>query len=115
MYLKIGMLLLAMALSAGAHAAEITFLSTTDFTRMEMLLKDDDGANPGFVQLEVTLSPEATERAQKISRESMGRPLTLLINGLPISTTTVHSVLGSQFRIVMSQAVAKNLLPTLIE
>lgn len=115
MYWKAGMLLLAMAGAGGSHAAEINFLSAADFIRMEMLLKDDEGANPDLVQLTVTLSPQATERIQKVTHESIGQPLTLSINGLPISTATVHSALGAQFRISMSQAVAKNLLPTLIE
>ncbi|HEF4758371.1 TPA: hypothetical protein SAN82_000770 [Pseudomonas putida] len=115
MHGKIGMLLLAMAAAGGSHAAEIDFSSAADFTRMEMLLKDDEGANPDFVELSVTLSPQATERVQKVSHESMGQTLTLSINGLRISTATVHSVLGAQFRVSMSRTVAKSLLPTLIE
>jgi hypothetical protein len=113
MHWKIGLLFMVMA--GVSHAAEIDFSSATDFTRMEMLLKDDEGANPDHVELEVTLSPRATERIQKVSQEAMGQPLTLSINGLPISTATVHGVMGATFRVSMSHTVAKSLLPTLIE
>lgn len=34
---------------------------------------------------------------RKVSTQSIGQPLTLLINGQPISTATVQSVLGAQF------------------
>ncbi|MBV4486858.1 hypothetical protein HU727_014780 [Pseudomonas sp. SWRI153] len=112
---KSAILLLALAASSVSQAAEINLSSARDFTRMEMLLKDDEGANPDHVQLSVTLTPEATERVAKISRESIGKPLTLSINGQPISTVTVHSVLGGQWKIAMLRPVAKKLLPTLIE
>lgn len=115
MYWKVGMLLLAMAGASGSHAAEIDFSSAADFIRMEMLLKDDEGANPNLVELSVRLSPPATARIEKITRESMGQPLTVSINGLPITTVTVHSVLGAGFRISMSQDAAKSLLPTLLK
>ncbi|WP_030131112.1 hypothetical protein [Pseudomonas sp. QTF5] len=112
---KIWMVLLAMVGAGSSHAGEIDFSSADDFIRMEMLLKDDDGANPDHVTLSVTLSPQAAEHAQKISRESLGQPLTVSINGHPISTATVRSALGAQFRIAMSRSIAKKLLPTLIE
>jgi hypothetical protein len=108
--------LLLLTLVAGAsQAAEINLSSATDFSRMEVLLKDDEGANPDHVQLSVTLAPEATERVAQISQESMGKPLTLSINGQPVSTATVRSALGRQLRIAIPRPVAKNLLPTLID
>lgn len=112
---KVGLLLWVMTGSVAAQGPQIDFSSATDFTRMEMLIKDDQGANPDHVQLDVTLDPRAAERAQKVSQAAIGQPLTLSINGLPISTATVHSALGAKFRISMSRAVAKILLPTLIE
>lgn len=108
-------LLLTLAASGASQAAEINLCSATDFTRMEVLLKDDKAANPDHVQLSVTLTPRATEKVEQISRESIGKSLTLSINGQVISTATVHSALGRQLRIVIPRPVAKNLLPTLIE
>ena len=52
---------------------------------------------------------------RKVSTQSIGQPLTLLINGQPISTATVQSVLGAQFRVTMSRAIARELLPSLLE
>ncbi|MBN6775444.1 hypothetical protein JRG42_20085 [Pseudomonas granadensis] len=108
-------LLLTLAASGASQAAEINLSSATDFSRMEVLLKDDEGANPDHVQLSVTLTPEATEGVAQISQKSIGKPLTLSINGQPVSTATVHSALGRQFRIAIPRPIAKNLLPTLID
>ncbi|WP_347904500.1 hypothetical protein [Pseudomonas purpurea] len=104
-------MLLLISGAASAQAAEIDFSSATDFIRMEVLLKDTSKPNPYAMELNVTLSPEATERLQEVTRESLGQPLTLSINGRPITTAIVQSVLGAQFRV----SVPKDLLPTLIE
>ena len=112
---KVVILLLATGGAGTGQAADIDFSSKADFARMEMLLKDDQGAHPGLVQLSVTLTPEATARAKAISRGALGQPLNLSVNGQHISTTTVHSELGGLLKIVMPRPVAKSLLPTLIE
>jgi len=65
---------------------------------MELLLKDNDRLHSQF-EMNVTLSPEATERMQCIFPESAGQKLTLSINGWKVCTATVQSVLGSQFRV----------------
>lgn len=115
MGLKWFVLSLVMMGAMPSQAAEINLLSASDFIKMGILLKDIDSPNPDTVELSVTLSPQAAERMRKISRDSMKQPLTLLINGQRISTATVHSELGAQFRIVMPRAIARDLLPTLIE
>ncbi|CAI8860057.1 MULTISPECIES: hypothetical protein [Pseudomonas] len=112
---KVAILLLVTSCAGTSQAADLDFSSAADFARMEILLKDDQGAHPDFAQLSVTLTPEATARAKAISREALGQPLNLSINGQHISTTTVHSELGGLLRIVMPRPVAKSLLPTLIE
>jgi len=112
---KVVILLMAAVGAGTSQAADIDFSSKADFARMEILLKDDQGAHPGLVQLSVTLTPEATARAKAISRGALGQPLNLSVNGQHISTNTVHSELGGLLRIVMPRSVAKSLLPTLIE
>ncbi|MFI8396688.1 hypothetical protein ACIGEI_05250 [Pseudomonas sp. NPDC078863] len=112
---KIALLLLASASAASVQAADLKFSSAVDFTKMEVLLKDDQGANPDLVHLSVALAPAATERARTISLEALGQPLNLSINGQHISTGTVRSELGGELRITMSRSVAKRLLPTLID
>ncbi|MNN41604.1 hypothetical protein D3C81_1557330 [compost metagenome] len=111
---KIGLFLLVMTGATGSHAAEINLSSATDFTRMELLLKDHDRLH-SVLEMNVTLSPEAAERMHRITRESIGQKLTLSINGWKISTATVQSALGSQFQVSIPKAIAKDLLPTLIE
>ena len=112
---KVWMALLAMLVGTSSQAAEIGFSSALDFTRMELLLKDIDRSNTETVDLNVTLSPQAAERMRKITTESIGQPLTLLINGRVINTATVGSPLGAKFLIVMSRATARELLPSLLE
>jgi hypothetical protein len=63
----------------------------------------------------VTLSPEATERNERITRESIGQNLTVWINGWEISTARVMSPVGSKFRVVIPKAIAKDVLPTLVD
>ena len=109
---KIWMFLLAMSVAMGGHAAEINLSSATDFTRMELLLKDHDSTG---LSLNVTLSSEATERMQDITRASIGQPLTLSINGWEIVTATVQSAVGSKFTVSIPRAIAKDFLPTLID
>ena len=101
--------------AAGTQAAEFNFSSTTDFIRMECLLKDINAPRPDALTLNVTLSPEATERMQQVMRDSIGQRLTFAINGRKITTSTVHEVIGPQFRMSIPRAVAKDLLPTLID
>jgi preprotein translocase subunit SecD len=111
---KIGLFLLVMTGATGSQAAEINLSSATDFTRMELLLKDNDRLH-SELEMNVTLSPEATERMQRITRESIGQKLTLSINGWKVSTATVQSALGSKFRVSIPKAIAKDLLPTLVD
>ncbi len=111
---KVWMFLLAMTGATCSQAAEIDFSSATDFIRMELVLKDVERLHSSY-EMNVTLSPEATERMQHISRESIGQQMTLSINGWKISTATVHSVLGSRFSIAIPKSIAKDLLPTLID
>ncbi|PRA45946.1 MULTISPECIES: hypothetical protein [Pseudomonas] len=112
---KVWMVFLAMVVGTSTQAVEIDFSSALDFTKTELVLKDIDSPNPETVALNVTLSPEATERMRKVSTESIGKPLTLLINGQPITTATVQSVLGAQFRVAMSRAIARELVPSLLD
>ncbi|POF43029.1 hypothetical protein B0D71_09040 [Pseudomonas laurylsulfativorans] len=111
---KVWMFLLAMTGATCSQAAEINLSSATDFIRMELVLKDVERRHSSY-EMNVMLSPEATERIQRISRESIGQQMTVSINGWRISTATVQSVMGSQFRIAIPKSIAKDLLPTLID
>ena len=111
---KIGLFLLVVTGATGSHAAEINLSSATDFTRMELLLKDSDRLHSGY-EMNVTLSPEAAERMTRITHESIGQKLTLSINGWKLTTATVQSALGAKFQVFIPKAIAKDLLPTLVD
>ncbi|CAI8911468.1 hypothetical protein [Pseudomonas sp. IT-P176] len=115
MHCKVWTVLLAMVVCTSSQAAEIGFSSALDFTRMELLLKDIDRSSTETVDLSVTLTPQAAERMRKVTAESIGQPLTLLINGRAVNTATVHSVVGALFRVSISRAIARELVPSLLE
>ena len=111
---KTWLFLMVMTGATCSQAAEINLSSATDFTRMELLFKDNDRPH-SVLEMAVTLSPEATERMQDITRASIGQQLTLSINGWKIATATVHSVVDSRLRVYIPKAIAKDLLPTLVD
>ncbi|MBC3366279.1 hypothetical protein HU806_24620 [Pseudomonas sp. SWRI154] len=107
---------LGMTAALQCLAADISFSSATDFTAMNLRLKQADDPNPNAVMLEVTLSPEAQQRMARVTRQAMHQPLRLFINGVLVSTTTVQGVmdvLGMQ--IAVSREVAPSLIPMLLE
>lgn len=107
--------LLLMLGAMPAQAVEIRFQSATDFTEVGAVLKNVHSANPDVVEISITLTPEAAQRIRTLTRASIGQPLTLFINGQQTSTATVQSELGGQFRMGLTRAIARNLLPTLID
>lgn len=104
---KIPALLLAASTTFSSQAAELAFLSASDFTEINLELKNPDGANPEYVQLQVTLTPEAQARNEKVSREAMDQTLTVSIDGQRISSATVRGVMDApQLRISVSRETA---------
>lgn len=99
--------LLGASAAFSSHAAELAFSSASDFTEINLELKNHHGANPDAVQLDVTLSPEAQARAEKVSRKALNQTLTLFIDGQKISSATVRGVMTtSQMRISVSRETA---------
>lgn len=111
---KVLVLLLGIGSVGASQAADLTFTSASDFTEMNLELKKPHQDSSDIVMLNVTLSPEAQGRAETISRQAMKQSLTLFINGIQISTTTVHSVLGPRFGIAVPRPIALELIPTLL-
>ena len=107
---------LAMMVSWQSLAAEIAFTSDADFSEMSLQLKRIDDQNPQAVMLNVTLSPDAQRRLQRVTAEEMHQPLTLSINGVQVSSATIQSVInGPDLMISVPREVASKLLPTLLE
>ena len=100
-------LILGMGGALVSQAAELAFSSASDFTEINLELKNRYGDNPGLVQLKVTLSPEAQTRLEEVSRQAIHQQLTLFIDGQKISTATVQAVLNSpQWRISIARETA---------
>jgi hypothetical protein len=97
-------------------AAEIDFTSRSDFTAMNLELKRIDDPNPQSIGLNVTLSPDAQQRLETVSRQEMHQRLRLSINGVLVTTATIQSVIkGPSLSIAVPREIAGNLLPTLLE
>jgi preprotein translocase subunit SecD len=112
---KAWMFSVALLATTGSQAAEINLNSATDFIHIDMLLKEEgDRLQTGY-EMNVMLSPEAAERMTQLTRASIGQQLTVSVNGRVLSTATVQSELGARFRMVIPKAVAKDLLPTLVD
>jgi preprotein translocase subunit SecD len=105
----------AMLAATGSQAAEINFNSATDFIHIDVRLKEEGDQNRTGYEMNVMLSPEAAERMTQLTRASIGQQLTLSVNGRELSTATVQTEVGARFRLVIPKAVAKDLLPTLVE
>jgi hypothetical protein len=112
---KAWMFALAMLAATGSQAAEINLNSATDFIHIDLLLKEEgDRLQTGY-EMNVVLSPDAAERMAQLTRASIGLPLTVSVNGRELTTATVQTEVGARFRLVIPKAVAKDLLPTLVE
>ncbi|WP_434605394.1 SecDF P1 head subdomain-containing protein [Pseudomonas sp. R1-7] len=107
---------LGMMAASQCLAADIHFSSGTDFTEMNLRLKQANDPNPQALALQVTLSPEAQDRLARITRQEIHRPLRFFINGVLVSTPTVQSVLsGPGMEIGVRREIAPSLIPTLLE
>lgn len=108
-------MLLGLLTAAGCQAAKIDFSSETDFTEIDLRVKDRNGINSHLVTMQVTLTSEAQQRMKQVTQQALMQPLTLSVNGLEISTSTVQQVIDSPSgSLSMSKETAKKLFPTLL-
>ncbi|MBV4554190.1 hypothetical protein HU742_023885 [Pseudomonas sp. SWRI102] len=107
---------LGMLAALQCMAADIHFSSASDFTSMILTLKQENDPNPGYVLLDVMLSPDAQKRVARMSRESLDQPVRIFINGTFISRPTVKSALDmTGTRLSIPREIAPSLIPTLLE
>lgn len=101
--------LCAVLLWAGAacsdEPARLVFSSVTDFTDISVSLKRAENPDPAYVEVSVTLSPEARARTKSITLLTINKYLTLYVDGYPLSTSMVHSELGGEFRLLVPRAL----------
>ncbi|NWA82218.1 hypothetical protein [Pseudomonas sp. D2002] len=85
--------------------ARLVFSSVTDFTDIWVSLKRAENPDPAYVEVNVTLSPEARARTKSIALLTINKYLTLYVDGYPLSTSMVHSELGGEFRLLVPRAL----------
>lgn len=95
--------------------AKISLNSQTDFAEMSLTLKPSATSNSEYVDVDMILSPEATSRLATVTTQSIGKKLTLYLNGREVSTATVQSPLSSgRFRLSMQKKILAELMPSLL-
>lgn len=96
--------------------AKLFYTSQTDFTEMSLTLKRADALQPEFIEVDVTLTPQARERTKALTQAAMHKQMTLYLNGRQLNTATVHGVLsgpGLRFSIPRDQLL--EMMPSLLK
>ncbi|VVM54269.1 hypothetical protein PS664_00954 [Pseudomonas fluorescens] len=79
--------------------ARLVFSSAKDFTHISLVLKTPENPDPAYVEVNVTLSPEAKARTAATTLLVYQKYMTVYVDGYPLNTARVHGVLGGYFRI----------------
>lgn len=96
--------------------AKLFYTSQTDFTDMTLTLKRAGALQPEFIEVDVTLTPEARERTKALTQAAMHKQMTLYLNGRQLNTATVQGVIdgpGLRFSIPRNQLL--EMMPSLLK
>lgn len=85
--------------------AQLSYSSATDFTDISVILKGSEHPVPGYVEVNVSLSPEATARTKSITLLAYLKYVTFYVDGYQLSTSRVHSQLGGALRLIAPRAL----------
>src|SRR5256885_13922954 len=111
---KLFVLSLGTCLAMTAQATEIDFSSQRDFEEINLNIRDQGRVDSAFVVLSVKLAAPARRRLEVATRNALQQDLTLSLDGTPISTSTVQSVVkGPRLQIVLSRQIARDVFPSL--
>ncbi|SNY68157.1 hypothetical protein [Enterobacter sp. CC120223-11] len=114
-FILVGALLLTFQSMAAQQGTEIHFNSSCDFKELTIGIEGEDGLNPDYVTLNVTLQPEARTRLAQVSRSHMNQSLDTYINGIKINTATIRTELDTEsVRITVDKRMAKKIFPSLL-
>ncbi|NWA38224.1 hypothetical protein HX871_24615 [Pseudomonas reactans] len=102
---SICMLLLWASTGFSDEPARLSYSSATDFTDISMTLKRAGKSDSAYVEVDVSLSPEAKARTQSITLLAYQKYVTLYVDGYPLSTSKVQSQLGGAFRFSAPRAL----------
>ena len=102
---SICVLLLWANVALSDEPARLSYSSATDFTHISVTLKGAGSADPAYVEVDVSLSPEAKARTQSITLLTYQKYVTLYVDGYQLSTSRVQSQLGGAFRFLAPRAL----------
>ncbi|WP_176159770.1 hypothetical protein [Pseudomonas fluorescens] len=85
--------------------ARLVYSSATDFTEISVVLKKAENSSPAFVDVDVSLSPEAMARTKSITLLAYQKDVTFYVDGYRLSTVRVQSQLGGAFRFSAPRAL----------
>ncbi|MGH8451967.1 hypothetical protein [Pseudomonas sp.] len=100
---SICVLLLWANVALSDEPARLVYSSYTDFTDISVVLKG--ASDPAFVEVNVSLSPEAKARTQAITLFAYHKDVTLYVDGYRLSTARVQSQLNGAFRFLAPRAL----------
>ncbi|CAI0770062.1 hypothetical protein [Serratia quinivorans] len=115
---RLVMLISSLFVATNALAAspiQLNFDSACDFSQLSIKLKDS--LNPGYVQINVELQPQAAQRlATLTTRNNIGKTLITIINGIQVNSATLQSELNSTgLSISTDGPTAQKLFPSLLK
>ncbi|WP_134434971.1 hypothetical protein [Pseudomonas azotoformans] len=85
--------------------AQLSYSSATDFTEISVSLKGAANSAPAYVEVNVSLGPEATARTKSITLLAYQKYVTLSVDGYQLTTSRVHSQVGGAFRFLAPRAL----------
>ncbi len=96
--------------------AKLFYTSQTDFTDITLTLKKAQALHPEFIEVDVTLTPQAQERTKALSQAAMHKQMALYLNGRQLNTATVQGVLdGPSLRFSIPRDQLLEMMPSLIK
>ena len=109
-----GSLLVATS-SLAASPIQFRLDSTCDFSQLSIKLKDS--LNPGSVQLNVELQPQAAQRLAAITTsDNFGKTFITVIDGIQVNSATLRSELKvTALSITTDGPTAQKLFPSLLK
>jgi hypothetical protein len=116
--LRLVMLIGSLFVATNALAAspiQLNFDSACDFSQLSIKLKDS--LNPGYVQINVELQPQAAQRlATLTTRNNIGKTFITIINGIQVNSATLQSELNSTgLSISTDSSTVQKLFPSLLK
>ena len=102
---SICVLLLWANVALSDEPARLSYSSATDFMDISVKLKSYENPDPAYVEVNVSLSPEAKARTQSITLLAYQKYVMLYVDGYQLSTSKVQSQLGGTFRFSAPRAL----------